>query len=91
MHCVTLFVGDENGLRSVGPGRPKGSAYPTDKALGEDLRAFRLAHGMTQLEVANLVGLPYPTISRIETGKHSITKYIRNKIDVAFQVMENLE
>ena len=42
----------------------------------EELRNWRLKHGLTQQQLAELLGVRHSTISRWETGKHPIPKYM---------------
>lgn len=52
------------------PGREQQAAYA--KAVGERLRAARLAAGMSQLQAAQRIGYANSTkLSKIESGKHS--------------------
>jgi transcriptional regulator with XRE-family HTH domain len=39
------------------------------KEIGEKIRYYRKQKGMTQLEVANLLGVTEFTVSKIENGK----------------------
>ena len=39
-------------------------------AMANSLRAWRLARGLTQVELARRAGIPQPMVSRFETGTH---------------------
>lgn len=45
----------------------------TRKQLARRLRATRVAHGLTQAEVAKALGLHRPTITEIEAGRRSVS------------------
>ncbi|MEM7577275.1 MAG: helix-turn-helix transcriptional regulator [Planctomycetota bacterium] len=55
--------------RQLSAVKPKISDYPSDpKTTGEHLKAARLDRGLTQREVAALLGVSKPTLGNWETG-----------------------
>lgn len=54
-------------------------------SLARSIKAERLAAGLTQQELARLAGVRQETISRLESGKHSPTVRMVEKIDDALQ------
>jgi HTH-type transcriptional regulator/antitoxin HipB len=55
--------------RAAGPPLPIRVSSP--KALGQALRAQRKAHGLTQVQAANLCGVAYRFILDLEKGKET--------------------
>lgn len=55
------------------------------KEIGERVRQARLARGLSQADLADMVGTSTPYISNIETGKHTM------KISVLVKISEALE
>ena len=49
---------------------------PLRRMSGEELRAWRIKHDLSQAELAELLGVKQSAISRWETGKHSIPPYL---------------
>ncbi len=49
---------------------------PLRRMTGEELRAWRIKHDLSQAELAELLGVKQSAISRWETGKHSIPPYL---------------
>jgi transcriptional regulator with XRE-family HTH domain len=49
--------------------------------LGERVRRLRMAHGLSQTELAAHVAIPLPNLNRIEHGRQSI--YIERLVDLA--------
>jgi DNA-binding XRE family transcriptional regulator len=54
-------------------------------SLARDIIRDRRAAGLTQQELANSVGARQETISRIETGKHTASVQLVDKIDRVLQ------
>lgn len=52
--------------------------------MGARIRALRLAAGLSQVQLAERVGLDHRTISRAENGRHAIS------IDVAYRIATGL-
>lgn len=52
-------------------------------SIARDVIKDRHAAGLSQLELARLAGVRQETISRIETGKHTVTRRTISKIDRA--------
>lgn len=50
------------------------------KRLGIAIRELRLSRGYTQLQVAEMTGMPRTTISRVEVGEYNISIEILNTI-----------
>jgi len=62
---------------------------PMRRLSPEELRAWRLTHGLTQQELAWLLGLNHhSTISRWESGTHSIPPYLSLVLDVLEKHLE---
>lgn len=57
---------------------------------GEQLRDLRLALSMSQREFAELVGVGYSTIARIESGSQKMSLLTRAKIVQKIQLDEGL-
>lgn len=56
----------------------KKSGIPTEKRIGERVKALRLMRGMNQMELAEKSGVAYSTISSIERGERYgvVTTYL---------------
>ncbi|MFE6865989.1 helix-turn-helix transcriptional regulator [Kitasatospora sp. NPDC057692] len=52
--------------------------------VGRRIRAHRLAVGLSQVQLADRIGMDHRTISRAENGRHAIS------IDIAFRIAEGL-
>lgn len=50
------------------------------RRLGIAIRELRLSRGYTQLQVAEMTGMPRTTISRVEVGEYNISIEILNTI-----------
>ena len=62
---VTLYEDRSRSKRAAAPA----IAYRQQESIGERLKAFRLAHNITALKAAELIGVDNATLSKIETGK----------------------
>jgi len=49
---------------------------PLKRMSGEELRAWRIKHDLSQAELAELLGVKQSAISRWETEKHAIPPYL---------------
>jgi len=49
---------------------------PLRRMTGEELRAWRIKHDLSQAELAELLGVGQNTISRWEQGKRSVPLYL---------------
>lgn len=54
-------------------------------SLARDIIRDRRAAGLTQQQLANLTGVRQETISRIETGRHTASVKLVDKIDVVLR------
>jgi transcriptional regulator with XRE-family HTH domain len=45
---------------------------PTDKLIGQNIRATRLARGVTQQELANRIGVTFQQVQKYETGTNGV-------------------
>ena len=46
---------------------------PTDKLIGQNIRATRLARGVTQQELANRIGVTFQQVQKYEKGMNRIS------------------
>lgn len=51
-----------------------------------DLRALRLARGLTQQQLADVIGTSQQAIAEIESGKRSVGKRVAHKLAEFFKV-----
>jgi DNA-binding XRE family transcriptional regulator len=79
-------IGDELALPSLprpdADGNVDAIAYAR-ASIARDVIKERRAVGLSQLELARLAGVRQETISRIETGKQTVTRRTIGKIDKA--------
>lgn len=54
----------------------------------EMFRALRLFHDLSQLEFAKTLGVSHSTVDGVETGRRSITPFIRAKVVTAYHIDE---
>jgi transcriptional regulator with XRE-family HTH domain len=54
------------------------------ESVGEKIKARRLKKGITQLDLADIVGCNQDNISRIETGKNNLT------LEYLFKIADSL-
>ena len=84
--AARVGIGDEGALPSLPQSDADGNvdaiAYAR-ASIARDLIKERQAVGLSQLELARLSGVRQETISRIETGKHTVTRCTISKIDGA--------
>lgn len=53
--------------------RPPKETLISKQEIGQRLRALRLARGMTQVQLAQVLGIPHTNVSGIERGARGIT------------------
>jgi len=80
-------------VNGKGPPLPKADAngnFPAVEfaraSIARELIRQRTAAGLSQTELADLAGVRQETISRIETGKHTVREAVMEKIERALQV-----
>lgn len=61
------------------------------KSLGEKILEFRVRHGMSQEEFANLVQMNVMTISAIENNKRKPLRITERKIEMIMEEENNVE
>lgn len=61
---------------------------PSEKPFGELMREVRKARGMTQLELAELLGVAQPFISSIERGERDSSKPLKKLFYEKMQIQE---
>ena len=57
-------------LKTMATGKPQKPGVETGKRIGGRIKAFRTARGLTQEQLAGMVGVKRPNISRLEAGAH---------------------
>jgi DNA-binding XRE family transcriptional regulator len=81
------LIGDA-GLPPLPPADKDGSRNAIEfarAAIGRRLITDRRAAGLSQEQLAKLAGVRQETISRIESGKHTATIRVINKLDAAIR------
>ena len=77
----------------IGSPHEAGSArYEAAEICARELIRYRMQHGMTQAQLAALLGMPAPVVSRLERGDHvpSIDTLLRvarglgKRLDISF-------
>jgi transcriptional regulator with XRE-family HTH domain len=58
---------------SAGPATGRDPSLPVDRHVGRQLRARRLALGLTQQQLARLIGVTYQQLQKYETGANRLT------------------
>ena len=57
--------------------------YDKRKAMGESIRAMRIAKGWTQEQLAKIAGITAANVRSIEAGKYAVNIDVLNKIAIA--------
>lgn len=57
--------------------------YDKRKAMGESVRAMRIAQGWEQEQLARIAGITVANVRSIEAGKYAVNIDVLNKIAVA--------
>ena len=62
------------------------SGVPNDCLPGRSLRGGRVKEGLTQVQLAALVGIPQRHVSEMENGKRPIGKEMAKRLGAALNV-----
>lgn len=93
MKTTLMFYGDETGLHDQYPssveeqGSPN-ELYVPDPEFGRRVMLRRKALGLTQIELAQAVGIGQSMMSRYENGTHPLSKMRRAQIENVLRRLE---
>jgi transcriptional regulator with XRE-family HTH domain len=90
---VTIYLWERNRVRPALAQIPKIIEFlgrdPSEKkteTLGERIREYRRIHGLTQKELAELLGVDESTLAGWEGGKHQPTQGLLDKLKSFFRI-----